>query len=71
MSENIFDEKFLGGKDHRPDLETLTGGKKKLTPQKVFFILKRVGGFLSHKGGVRGGLTFVTKKVVLFFEGFP
>ena len=30
---------------------------------------------MSHKrgggGGVRGGLTFVTKKVVIFFEGFP
>ena len=30
-----------------------------------------MGGFLSHKGGVRGGLKFVTKKVVLLFEGFP
>ena len=24
-----------------------------------------------ERGGVRGGLTFVTKKVVIFFEGFP
>ena len=32
-------------------------------------IVKKVGGFLSHEGGVRGGLIFVTKKVVLFFEG--
>ena len=34
-----------------------------------------MGGFLSHEGGggggVRGGLTFLTKKVVFFFEGFP
>ena len=32
-----------------------------------------MGGFLSHEGGgdVRAGLTFVTKKVVIFFEGFP
>ena len=31
-----------------------------------------MGGFLSHEGGgVRGGLTFVTKKVGFFFEGFP
>ena len=45
---NIFAEKSLGGKGHRPDLETLTGGKK-----------------------FRRGLTFVTKKVGFFFEGFP
>ena len=33
-----------------------------------------MGGFLSHEGGgegVRGGLTFVTKKVVFLNEGFP
>ena len=30
-----------------------------------------MGGFLSHEGGgVRGGLTFVTKKC-FFIEGFP
>ena len=27
--------------------------------------------FVTRGGGVRGGLTFVTKKVVIFFEGFP
>ena len=37
LSENIFDEKFLGGKGLRQDLETLTGGKKISSPQKVFF----------------------------------
>ena len=32
-----------------------------------------MGGFLSHEGGggVREGLTFVTKKVVFLNEGFP
>ena len=31
-----------------------------------------MGGFLSHEGGgVRGGLTFVTKKVFFLNEGFP
>ena len=42
LSENIFDEKFLGGKGQRHDLETLTGGKK-------FQLLRKC--FLGEKSG--------------------
>ena len=40
-------------------------------PQKVFLGEKKWVVFCHTKGGFGGGLTFVTKKVVLFFEGFP
>ena len=43
-----------------------------LTPQKVFFGWKTVGGFLSHEGG--GGseeVWHLSQKSVFFIEGFP
>ena len=51
----------------RPSLK----GKKFNSSESVFQV-KKVGGFLSHDGageGVRGGLTFVTKKWFFLLKG--
>ena len=62
---------FLGGKGHRQDLQTLTGGKKNFNSSESVFQVKKVGGFLSPQGGGQRRFDICHKKVVLLFEGSP
>ena len=56
----------------RPDHETLQGVIFFNSSESVFWVKNGGWFFVTQRGGgVRGGLTFVTKKVVFLNEGFP